>query len=215
MHISLRNLFVILSLFVLIIISMNFFPESLSKLIANRFSLNAEANIPTWFSTILLFSVSLSCLFIYFLMRNGIEPDHSWRVFWLGLAGVYCFLSMDEAARFHEMVTGALSVKWVYIYAPFALIFLLVCSFYFFVIRKSCVSLRNWVMGGMVMFIFGGLVLEFFSHRFSPLPSVLQKIEFVLEEGFEMMGTIMVLRGCLGELQRLLNISNCHKDSIT
>jgi len=37
------------------------------------------------------------------------------------------------------------------------------------------------------------------------LPPLLQLAEFTLEEGFEMIGTIMVLMGCLHEMQRLIH----------
>ena len=75
-------------------------------------SVGGENNIPTWYSTILLFSVSLSCLAIYFFEHKVIRCDHSWHLFWLGFGGVYCFLSLDEAARLHEIIDKATSIKW-------------------------------------------------------------------------------------------------------
>lgn len=47
--------------------------------------------------------------------------------FCLIFSSVYCFLSLNEAARFHEMVTDSLKVKWIYVYAPIALLFFLYC----------------------------------------------------------------------------------------
>lgn len=81
MNKSLRNLFLFLLLIVFILLGMHFFPASRSWTIANRFNLNGEANIPEWYSSVLLFSVSLISLVIYLLGRKGIGRDHPWNAF--------------------------------------------------------------------------------------------------------------------------------------
>lgn len=200
---SLRNLFLFLLLIVFILLGMHFFPVGVSWTIADRFNLDGEANIPEWYSAVLLFSVALSSLLIYLLGRDGIGRNYSWDKFWLGFAAVYCFLSLDEGARLHEILDSATPVKWVYAYAPFAAIFFVVCAFYFMVIRKGEKGVRNWVLGGLIVYALGGLVSEAIGYLLRPLPHAIQQAEFVIEEGFEMIGTIMVLMGCLQELRRL------------
>ncbi len=212
METSLRKLFLFLSLFVLILIGMHFFPADPSSTIADKFNLDGEANIPAWYSTVLLFSISISSIVIYLSKRNGIGRDNSWHKFWLGFGGIFCFLSLDEAARFHESVTSVTSTKWIFFYTPFAGIFFIVCAIYFVAVRNSDINLRLWVMGGLVVYIFGGLVIEIIGSIFHPLSPVLQQAEFVFEEGFEMMGAIMILTGCLHELRRLYRIVNSHED---
>ena len=212
MDISIRKLFLFLLFIVLILLGMHFFPNSLSWTIANRFNLNEEANIPTWYSTVLLFSVSLSSLFIYLFENKVVGRDHSWHLFWLGFGAAYCFLSLDETARFHEIIDAKTSIKWVLVYAPFAWIFFIICTIYFVVIRNDNKSLRNWVLGGMIIYALGGLVSELIDHLFYPLSPALQQVEFVLEEGPEMVGTIMVLMGCLQELRRLYGVMSAHED---
>jgi hypothetical protein len=170
-----------------------------------RFNLDTEANIPTWYSTVLLFSVSLSALFIHLVENKVLGRNHPWHLFWIGFAGVYCFLSLDEAARLHEILD--LWIKWVFVYAPFAGIFFIICTIYFVVIRKNDKSLRNWILGGLIIYALGGLFCEYINHIFYPLPPALMQTEFVLEEGLEMFGTIVVLMGCLQELRRLYGIT--------
>jgi hypothetical protein len=201
-----RRVFSFLLFVVLILLGMHFFPESVSKTTANRFNLNKEANVPTWYSTVLLFSVSASSLFIYVLGNRVVGREQRWRLFWMGFGGVFCFLSLDEAARLHEIIDDRTSVKWVYVYAPFAAVFFVVCSVHFASIRTDDKSLRNWVLGGLIVYALGGLGTELIDYSFRRLLRPLRQTEFAIEEGLEMIGTIMVLMGCLGELRRLHGI---------
>ncbi len=195
MVISIRKLLLLLIFFVLILLVMNFFPSSWSSTIHNRFNLDKEANIPTWFSTVLLFSVSLTSLIIHILGRD-IEIDTSWHSFWLGFSAVYCFLSLDEAARIHEIFDNSLRLKWIYVYAPLGALFFMVCTYFLIVINKNNV-LRNWILGGLIVYALGGLIGESFDYFLYS-----SQAEVVFEEGFELLGTIMVFTGCLQELTR-------------
>ncbi len=177
----------------------HFLGGDLEVIIAHRFNINEEANIPTWYSTMLLILVSAASFFIYYLGRRLTEHSFFQRTFWLVFGSVFCFLSIDEAAMIHEIIDLSTSLKWVYIYAPGAVIFFLVCAYYFVVVRKDDRDLRNWMMGGLVVFVTGGIVPEWISYSFH-FPNSIQLIEFVVEEGLEMVGTVMVLNGCLLEL---------------
>ncbi|OMH38044.1 hypothetical protein [Motiliproteus sp. MSK22-1] len=203
MEIPIRKSFLFFSFIVAILLLMHFFPESSSWSIHNRFNLDTEGNIPTWYSTVLLFSISILSLVIYFLRERFIRPIERWNSFWLVLSSAYCFLSLDEGARLHELIDRSTSIKWVYVYAPFAAVFFSICFMYFWVVRRDSEDLRVWFLGGLVVYATGGLLSEFVSHYFAPLPEVLQQVEFIVEEGLEMLGTIMVLMGCFKELNYL------------
>jgi len=101
----------------------------------NRFDLDQEANIPTWYSTVLLFSISQLSLIIYIIGRK-IRLNASLRSFWLGFSAVYCFLSLDEAARLHSMITFGVNVKWIFVYAPLGALFFSFCLYYFITIIR-------------------------------------------------------------------------------
>jgi len=182
---------------VLILVVMHFFPKRLSPTVHNLFDLDEEGNIPTSYSTMLLFSVSLGSLSIFIVGKTVLRSPY----FWLLFSGVYCFLSLDEGAGLHEIIDKTTSLKWVYIYAPFALAFFLVCVYH--VTKNGNRSLRNWILGGLIVYATGGLVLEYVGYWFWPLRDMLHQIEIVLEEELEMIGAIMVLTGCLHELNRV------------
>lgn len=175
-------------------------PEKLSLTIHNRFDLNGEANIPTWYSNILLFAVAVAGMGIYLFSRQMKTVDAR---FWLGFAAMYIFLSLDEEARIHEILDG--HIKWTFIYAPLTLIFFLVCARQLLLINKNY-KLAAWILGGLVLYGSGGLVGEtigFFVEKFDPQVWVwLERPEIILEEVLEFSGTIVVLMGCLYELKR-------------
>ncbi len=112
MSISVRKALFILILPLPFLSLMHFFPESVSYTIHQKFNLNAETNIPTWYSSALLLLISLLSLGIY-LWDNKKALPHK---FWLIISAVYAYLSMDEAASIHESI--APYIKWYYVYVP-------------------------------------------------------------------------------------------------
>jgi hypothetical protein len=193
--IPVRKLFFLLVSIAVFLLLMHFCSGKAPSTLHDRFDLDAEANIPTWYSTVLLFAISMSSLLIYRLS----PADRPSRDFWLVFSFAYGYFSLDEAARFHEIIDQAL--KWVYIYAPLFGAFFALCVRHFRKVERP--SLRNWILGGLMAYALGGLGGELVSHLFNPLPYVLQQSEFVFEEGLEMLGAILVLAGCWTEINRL------------
>jgi len=122
------------------------------------------------------------------------------QTFWLVLSSVYCFLSLDEAARLHEIFDTSLHIKWIYIYTPPAGIFFITCLYFLTFINKNK-NLRNWIIGGLIVYTLGGLGGESFSYFFYA-----STFEIVFEEGLELLGTLMVLKGSLQELINRFNM---------
>lgn len=195
MVIPIRKIFFSLLSIELVLIIMHCFPEKLSWIIHNRFDLNAEANIPTWYSTELLFTISLSSFLIYKLNYDRRQP----RTFWLVFSCAYGYFSLDEAARLHEVIDN--HIRWVIVYSPFVGTFFVFCAYH--LINGEDKILRNFILGGLVVYALGGLVGELISSLLHPLSPLQQQIEFIWEEGLEMLGSIMVLIGCLRELNRI------------
>lgn len=189
-----RKLFFWLAAIAIFLLLMHFCSGKASAPFHDRFDLDAEANIPTWFSTVLLFAISMSSILIYRLSPKD-RPAQS---FWLIFSLIYGFFSLDEAARIHELIDPAL--KWVYVYAPLFGAFFFVCACHFG--KDGPPSPRRWILGGLMVFALGGMGGEWVSHLLNPLPYGLQQLEFVFEEGLEMLGSILVLVGCWMELNR-------------
>jgi len=206
-----RLLFLLLSIVLLLILlhvlSMPDFSWSLPLLtrIHYRFDLDSEGNIPTWYSTVLLFAVSFCSLGISVLSYGH---RHSQK-FWLVFSCVYCYLSMDEAASFHEYFGNIFFFNWVFVYAPFALAFFVLCVYH--LLKCGNKTLRHWILSGLIVYALGGMGCELIARLYRPLPPFLYKIEVIMEEGLEMTGSIIVLMGCLRELIRFWSLERNKK----
>lgn len=159
----------------------------------SRFDLDSEATIPAWYSSALLFCVSLCAAALYLIRRESV-PRPIIRLFWLVFAVAYLYMSIDETARIHEALEERLRVKWIYLYAPFATIFLIYCASYLTRIETNP-KVRRWILGGVLVYGLGALGAEALLYFFYS-PSV-EPLEVVIEESLEMIGTSMVLVGCL------------------
>lgn len=63
-----------------------------------------EANVPTWYSSFLLASSAAFLFVLYFVNQTRSE-----RYYWLALAFMFVFLSLDELAQIHEFMGGVIS----------------------------------------------------------------------------------------------------------
>jgi hypothetical protein len=195
MSISVRKALFILILPLPFLSLMHFFPESVSYMIHQKFNLNAETNIPTWYSSALLLLISLLSLVIYLWDNKKTFPPK----FWLIISAVYAYLSMDEAASIHEAI--APYIKWYYVYAPFAAAFFIYVFLHLY--RSEDKKLRNMILGGMVLYGFGALVSEVVWYFTRPWPPAVMQIKYLVEENCEMLGAIIVAAGCLHMLNRV------------
>jgi hypothetical protein len=104
------------------------------------FDLGAEANVPTWWASMLWMSVAMACVGCY---RKDAARERSALAsrLWLVLAAVFALASMDEVATIHEEVgtflhrqflsrgwflvvpEGAPDSPWIVFYAPFLVAF--------------------------------------------------------------------------------------------
>jgi len=72
----------------------------LSKIYIRLFELNREANIPTWFSSLLLI-LNAFILAIIASRTKALQGPYSTQ--WFVLAAIFLYLSIDESALLHEM----------------------------------------------------------------------------------------------------------------
>ncbi len=131
-----------------------------------QFTLAEEANVPTWYSALLLISCAV-CLAIIALRLPKGEPNY--RRHWIGLAFIFTYMSMDEISVIHEMtirplryafdLDGFLYYSWVIPAAVLMAIFLIV---YLGFLRHLPASSRNrFIVAGLV-FVGGAFGTELF-----------------------------------------------------
>lgn len=96
-----------------------------SRMAISLFGVDEEASIPTWWATVVLWSLGLVTAAI------GLDraTDRRSLVAWWALAAGFVFLSADEGAQLHERagffvgVTGTLhDARWVFVWLPLAVL---------------------------------------------------------------------------------------------
>jgi hypothetical protein len=137
-----------------------------------RLDLDRENNIPTWFSSALLAAAAILLFFIArarSALRDGLAP------YWLGLALVFLYLSVDETASLHEATihpiqralntSGALYSAWVIPAMVILPIFVAVYLRFLWALPRRTAIL--FVLAGSV-YVGGALALEMLSwhHRY-------------------------------------------------
>ena len=180
---------------------------------ARLVNLDAEGNIPTYVSTMLLAGVAVGLGTAAALVRAS--GGRSWPL-WLP-AGVAAFLSLDELASLHEQlalladlagVGGGLNFTWV---VPGVLVALVVGVVLLLAARRLSRQLRLRLVVAGAVYLFGAVVVETASSPlFTPTPEGVaeapaQSVAYVLlnvvEEGLEMVGALLALRAALSLLR--------------
>src|SRR5690349_10987853 len=92
------------------------------------FDASSEANIPTFFSSLLLF---IAAAILYLIYKNAPRAEGK-KNYWLALSIIFAWLSVDETASIHEqfgkigktlhLKSGYLYYSWIIPYILFAII---------------------------------------------------------------------------------------------
>ena len=127
-------------------------------------SVNAEATIPTWYATLLLFISSVLVALIAIAKRRNQEPQAR---HWLGLAFIFLYLSMDEGAVIHEIIstplqealntTGYLVFAWLIVFIPLVILFVLIYLRFLFRLPPRT---RNLFILAGALFVGGAVFVE-------------------------------------------------------
>lgn len=128
--------------------------------LVEMFDLDAEGNIPAYFSMILIFLCSMLLCFIGVSQKKRSKPY----VLWLLLAAIFVFLSFDEIAQIHERIglgmkselhiTGIFNKAWV---MPYGMAVIVLFIGYFRFILESPPVIRRWIILAGVVYI-GGVI---------------------------------------------------------
>lgn len=169
----------------------------------DKFRLDAENNVPTWFATACLFQCGLALGAIAAVERRSRSPLC---YCWLGLAVTFVLLSLDETASRHEMsvhfLRKTLHTGGLFYFAAvipgilFALGYLAAC--WKFLRRLPSDTSRAFLISGFV-YCAGCLGMEMLCGRQVSLhgEDATYKAMAVVEEALEMVGTLLFLRALL------------------
>lgn len=164
------------------------------------FSVDKEANVPTWFSSSMLLLCSL-LLFVIAVIKKSYNEQYISH--WLILALIFVGLSLDETAIIHEMsvkplqaafhTSGLLKFAWV-IPGSFLVIFFLIGFMKF--LKNLSRMIRNLFMSAGFIYVLGAICIESLSGLASDLYGYSSKIYaaiVTIEELFEMLGIILFI----------------------
>ncbi len=164
------------------------------------FSVNAEETIPTWFATLLLF---VAAALLAFIASGKYVQQDRFRHHWTGLAVIFLYLSMDEGAAIHEIMsdvlettlqpTGYLYFAWQIAAAPLVILFaVLYLRFVFHLPART----RNLFFAAGLIYVGGAMVVEGISANRWYLDGG-QTFEYLaiatIEEFMEMLGVVVLI----------------------
>jgi hypothetical protein len=171
---------------------------------ALTFGVIYEANIPSWFSAILLFIGAILAA----LITSVVDKD---KFFWGFLACVLAYMSLDEAATLHEILTvplrdnfqleGFFHFGWILVGIPVALI--VGAIFIPFLLRLPRFCQLSFVLAAAI-YLTGAILIESYSatlYEVVEYPTLPYNAVSVVEELMEMFGVIIVIHTLLWYLQ--------------
>lgn len=178
-----------------------------AKNIIRLFDFNLENNVPTWFSALILAFASVLLFIIYdHKKRNNIKPA----IYWLVLALIFVFLSMDESAQIHEEVANIVRPKlgnhdaggllyWAWV-VPYSVFVIGVLAYFLRFMLNLPPLTRNLFFLSGIMYVSGALGLEFLEGYFFKLYGlnhIYNRILYCVEELLEMGGVTVFIYSLL------------------
>ena len=165
--------------------------------------LDAEINIPTFFSAVTLLIASL-LLFYIAQVNRAVRKDY---LAWLVLALTFLYLSLDEAAMIHEMLIGIFKRSptnpglfyntWV---IPYGIALIIGGVLYIpFLIRLPRRSLILFVVSGII-YVSGAMGVEMFEGKYESVfgtKNLIYDIYCAVEETMEMFGVALFIYALL------------------
>jgi hypothetical protein len=184
--------------------------NSVPSLLLDEFSVNAEQTIPTWYQVILLFPASV---LLGLIARAKSKEKARFSRYWFALAGIFLYLSIDEAASIHEIfseplhqafhTTGVLSFGWQLAAAPLLVIFgLLFLRFLLHLPSRT----RNLLILAGILYVGGAFGIDAISAGALPSGGELTLPYLALgtvEELFEMAGQVMLVYTLLSYIREM------------
>lgn len=171
--------------------SYHYYVNELPWLLRQLFDLDEENNLPTWWSSFLLLNVA------FFVLVSALVKRDKYRPYWFAIAIGFLILAIDEVAGLHESFNATIVPSWA-LYGG-ALVAVIALIFIPFLLSLDGRLALSFVLSGVV-FITGAIVVEILSEDIDT-DSLAYTFAVALEEGLEMLGTLMFLYFNLRQMQ--------------
>lgn len=167
--------------------------------------LDIEKNIPSFYSAFAIFLCSL----LFFCLAALEKNQEGRRPYWLGLTGVFFFLSLDEAFALHERLgdytkeyirstgileaSGMLYFPWI---IPYSILITILGLLYFrFMLRLPRNTMVLLILSAII-FLTGAAGFDMLGGREAELHgyySVTYTVLYTIEEFLEMIGVVLLM----------------------
>jgi len=180
------------------------------------FDLDAEANIPTYFSVVQL---NIAAGLLWAIGAHARRRADRYTRHWLALAAIFLFLGLDELAQIHELIedpvraafhlSGALRNAWVLPYAGLMLV--LGWAYVPFLAHLpprtralTMVSALIYVGGAAGLEMYGGYLTTQLGGQAAAEHNVAYLTEVFFEEGMEMFGIALFIYTLLDHIRHTM-----------
>ena len=192
---------------------LKFFHDHDSQLgFARLLNLDRENNIPTWYSSSALL---LSAILLAVIGLSNKREGNLYAFHWLGLAAIFLYLSLDEAAGLHEQMGILLKpmqeatgyIHGVFLYDPWLIVgvmfVLIVALSYLRFLAALSVKIRSLFLLAGTLYIGGALGTETLGNRrvyLDGYEDFTYAMFVACEEGLEMLGVVVFIYALLSHL---------------
>ncbi|MBZ0303142.1 MAG: hypothetical protein K8J31_25570 [Anaerolineae bacterium] len=132
--------------------------------VLDLFSVNLEQSLPTWYATLILFTAGV-LLAVIAAAKQALRDRY--RLYWIGLAVIFFYLSLDENAVIHEILSdplqttfhtsGYLAFGWQMVAAPLVVILALV--YLRFLLHLTAGTRNLFILAGG-LYVGGALIVD-------------------------------------------------------
>lgn len=177
--------------------------SKVTRLLIKLFDFNLEANLPTYFSSlVLMFNGFILAMIGFAHKRLG---DRFWH--WLGLSAIFIFLAFDEMIQIHEQLrapmealfntSGLLYFAWFIPYL--AVTILIVIAYFKFMMRLPKRVLKLFIIAG-ILYVGGAVGMEMLGGWHAEIHTeytFTYAMMYSFEELLEMSGAVVFLYALL------------------
>ncbi|WP_418639061.1 hypothetical protein [Winogradskyella sp.] len=166
----LRNLFIAIAILVIgslfsvyLLFNTSGMDAKATRLLVKLLNVNLEANLPTYFSALVLLGDAILLAFI--ALGNKAKGGYFWH--WVGMSAIFVFISLDEMIQIHEQLrapmealfntSGLLYFAWFIPYL--ALVIILGIAYFKFMMHLPKKILKLFILAA-VLFIGGAVGME-------------------------------------------------------